>query len=295
MRISEATIRSIVRRKLLEAVTVGREGGAEVDQSLTISIPLKSTKEEVKDFLDSLENGSTIYVNSELIRTKRNNNFEGVGLDGKPISSANSSSLSLSNKMFSGDFKLDDVEVYDSKGEKVSVGGFTAAMVDDAIAGRSAAGSVISPEKSALLKWQKEVTARPLQLGSKGPNVGILQDLLDDALNAIPPDFTPGPEGSAAVRAQFNQLVKPDKDGTRPSAPGAKHKGDPRISVSQDAEYNTLSDIAGALSLSLSRDNDFGPVTRVAVYVFQQFKNLQPDGRVGKDTAAALMKYAKSS
>jgi len=295
MRISEATIRSIVRRKLLEAVTVGREGGAEVDQSLTISIPLKSTKEEVKDFLDSLENGSTIYVNSELIRTKRNNNFEGVGLDGKPISSANSSSLSLSNKMFSGDFKLDDVEVYDSKGEKVAVGGFTAAMVDDAIAGRSAAGSVISPEKSALLKWQKEVTARPLQLGSKGPNVGILQDLLDDALNAIPPDFTPGPEGSAAVRAQFNQLVKPDKDGTRPSAPGAKHKGDPRISVSQDAEYNTLSDIAGALSLSLSRDNDFGPVTRVAVYVFQQFKNLQPDGRVGKDTAAALMKYAKSS
>lgn len=299
MRISEATIRSIVRRKLLEAVTVGREVGAEVDQNLTISIPLKSTKEEVKDFLDSLENGSTIYVNSELIRTKRNNNFEGVGLDGKPISSANSSSLSLSNKMFSGDFKLDDVEVYDSKGEKVAVGGFTAAMVDDAIAGRSAAGSVISPEKSALLKWQKEVTARPLQLGSKGPNVGILQDLLINALNAIPSSFTLGPEG-AAVRAQFNQLVKPGKDGTRPSAPGAKNKGDPRISLSQDADYNTLSNIAGALAFSLSRDNDFGPVTRVSVYLFQQFENqqsgnLQPDGRVGKYTAAALMKYAKSS
>ena len=64
-----------------------------------------------------------------------------------------------------------------------------------------------------------------------------------------------------------------------------------RISI-EPGDYNTLSNIAGALAFSLSRDNDFGPVTRVAVYVFQQFKNLQPDGRVGKDTAAALMKYA---
>jgi peptidoglycan hydrolase-like protein with peptidoglycan-binding domain len=295
MRISEATIRSIVRRKLLEAVTVGREGGAEVDQNLTISIPLKSTREEVKDFLDKLDDGSKIYVDNTLLLTKKGSSFVNDTRDDSGATDHAINANLFVRDIFGGKHSLEEYEVYNSKNEKVSVDGVTVntKKSTDAASGVNAVGSVINPERAELLKWQKEVSARPLQLGSKGPSVGILQDLLDNALNRIADDMSIrlSPDRVSAVRAQFNPLVKPGKDGSRPSSP---NRG-PRISIASDAKYDTVNDIAGALAFSLSKDNDFGPVTRVSVYIFQQINNLQPDGKVGKDTAAALMKYANPS
>jgi len=303
MRISEATIRSIVRRKLLEAAG---SGDAEAGPG---SIPPYDSESNMQSFLNQLGDGSSIVFNGTKWFVKESGKFKCVKPDGSPgFNIGEEGEIQETASVASTIFNLPTdlryrLVIYNSNNDanrkKLSVSS-AAAETEKA----PAAAPVVKPaapglSQEALAKWQKEVSARPLQLGSKGPNVGILQDLLINALNAIPSSFTLGPEG-AAVRAQFNQLVKPGKDGTRPSAPGAKYKGDPRISLSQDADYNTLSNIAGALAFSLSRDNDFGPVTRVSVYLFQQFENqqsgnLQPDGRVGKYTAAALMKYAKTS
>ena len=280
MRISEATIRSIVRRKLIEAT--------DESTSSVVSIPTTSNQDDVEKFLQGLKDGSTILAGRNLIRNKENGKFVIPDSGGK-TQDANT----LAYLMFkTTPYRLDEFEVYDSNGKKLSVSNATTDTAKSPVAAPvvKPPDSVLSQEeKAALTKWQKEVSARPLQLGSKGPNVGILQDLLENALSEIPADFTLGPTKSAAVRAQFDLLVKPGKDGARPSSP----RGDHRIDIEPGDEYSTLDKIAGALAFSLSRDNDFGPVTRVAVYFFQHVSNLQPDGRVGKDTAAALVKYAK--
>jgi hypothetical protein len=277
MRISEATIRSIVRRKLLEST--------DELKSSVVSIPTTSNQDDVEKFLQGLEDGSTILARRNLIRKKENGKFV------IPDSDQTQDAATLAHLMFNNTpYGLDEFEVYDSKEKKLYA---SLEKWRKEVSAKPPPASELSPEEKATLeKWRKEVSARPLQLGSKGPNVGILQDLLTKALGKIPADLSLGPDKNTAIKAQFNPLVKPDKDGNRPRAPGAK--GAHRISI-EPGEYNTLGQIADSLALSLGRDNDFGPVTRVAVYFFQHANNLQPDGRVGKDTAAALMKYAKPS
>jgi len=271
MRISEATIRSLVRRKLIEAVKKGEGGGAS-DQNLTVSIPPESSREEVESFLKNLDDGSKIYYDDRLFRTKRSNMFEGDS-GGDAITPEDARRLSLI--MLSSTYRLDEFEVYDSQNHKIAIDSVTGASIQGS-SPRVGAGNEVDKKREELAKWLKEVSARPLKIGSKGPNVGLLQDLLKKALVKIANKAVDLPTTSVKdIKSLISsgKVIKPSSE--RPSS----------------------SELIDALAYSLDVDNDFGPMTKAAVIVVQQInefdKPVQPDGIVGKITAGVLAKYAE--
>ena len=117
--------------------------------------------------------------------------------------------------------------------------------------------------------WAANAAKSPLRSGATGPNVKKAQDLLVKELKKMS-STAMAPVGPALIALQ-NLLAQKKIEGNKDN-PAALTK-----SLAEKIEAS-------------GPDGKFGPMTKVAVQVFQQQARLDPvDGVIGKDTANALI------